>query len=62
MFNSIAPAKQSEVDMPPRRTMYLHRSKEDLERIVRLTRENIQRERIAEQIAKGPYFKKRVGQ
>ena len=38
--------------------MYLHRSKEDRERIVRLSRENIQREKVAERLAKGPYFKK----
>ena len=50
------------VYLPPKRTMYLHRSKEDLERILRLSRENMQRERAAERIAKGPYFKKRIGQ
>ena len=46
------------VYLPPKQTMYLHRSKEELERMVRLSRENIQRERAAERVVKGPYFNK----
>lgn len=39
------------------RTMFLHRSKEDLEELGRIVKEDLRRETIAEHLAKGPYFK-----
>ena len=41
---------------PEQRTMFLHRSKEELEELVRITKEDLRSEIIAEHLAKGPYF------
>ena len=38
------------------RTMFLHRSKEELEELVRITKEDLRRKAIAERLAKTPCF------
>ena len=38
------------------RTMFLHRSKEELKELVRIAKEDLRREAIAERLAKAPCF------
>ena len=48
--------KKCDLLHPKQQTIFLHRSKEELEELVRIAKEDLRRETIAERLAKGPYF------